>query len=273
MNKHFGILCATFFAFCGYAYTASAESCGTGCTYTLENGVLTVTGTGDNASIQSSAFKGRSGITSVIIQGTIKTIGTDAFNTLKDLTSVDMSASQVETIKTGAFIFDKGGIPRPLTSVVLSPTLKTLEYAAFKKNSNLKSIELPEGLTTIGNQALGWTGIKELVIPTTVTSIDLTAGDAAALSHALTGLYCTAEQRTMCEDALIALGKSTDLLHMYEYDEKTKRYKMDGVEYGSSADLKTRTAYVPKEKHRIYTVEEAEKLSKPTGNKFMLRYK
>ena len=273
MNKHFSILYATFFALCGYASAAFAGECGPGCTYTIENGVLTVTGTGDNASIQSSAFKGRSGITSVVIQGTIKTIGVDAFNTLPDLASVDMSASQVETIKTGAFIFDRSGIPRPLTSVVLSPTLKTLEYAAFKKNSNLKSIELPEGLTTIGNQAIAWTGVRELVIPTTVTSIDLTTGDSAALSHALTGLYCTSEQRTMCENALLALGKSLDLLHMYEYDANTKRYIMDGVEYGSSADLKTRTAYVPKQKHRIYTVDEAEKLSKPTGNRFMLRYK
>ena len=58
-----------------------------------------------------------------------------------------------------------------LESIKFSSTLKTIEYNAFKECKNLKSIELFEGLETIGDNCFQSTGLEEVTLPKTVKNV------------------------------------------------------------------------------------------------------
>lgn len=62
-----------------------------------------------------------------------------------------------------------------LESVTLGKKVSVIYYGAFEKCSNLTSVKLNEGLLEIGQYAFRGTGVTELIIPSTVTSIDVQA--------------------------------------------------------------------------------------------------
>ncbi len=58
-----------------------------------------------------------------------------------------------------------------LSSITLPSGVTSIEYAALRSCTSLKSIELPETLETIKNEAFWQTGIESLTIPSSVNSI------------------------------------------------------------------------------------------------------
>ncbi|MDY2627961.1 MAG: leucine-rich repeat domain-containing protein, partial [Lachnospiraceae bacterium] len=92
--------------------------------------------------IGGSAFKGNTGLTSVIIPDTVTSIGDEAFNGCTNLENVCLPDSVV-TIGANAF-----------------------------RNTGLTSLSLPNQITTIGENFLyGNTGVTELIIPKTITTM------------------------------------------------------------------------------------------------------
>ncbi len=59
-----------------------------------------------------------------------------------------------------------------LEEAVLPEKLQTIGYMTFYNSTNLKKIELPEGLTTIEGLAFHNTGLSEITIPSTVDRIE-----------------------------------------------------------------------------------------------------
>ncbi len=270
------------------AFAASSGSCGTGCTYTLDDkGLLTVTGTGENASIKSYAFDGNLNIYDVVIKGTIKSIGTDAFHgsdsNTSNIRSVDMSQSEVETIGVGAFYHNT-----KLETLTFSPTLKTIEYAAFKTGyPPIKELILPEGLTTINNQAFAWmNGIEVLVIPDSVTSISTSVFDGFGLGYNNTynevKVYCSEAKKSLCEQAFRNSdisrnnftnneGTHSNLIEIKAYSKDGDFYIVDGKKYASFSDMGAGKEY--HNVKRIYTVEEATEAAKGNKNTFSIKYR
>lgn len=124
-------------------------SCGDNLTWTLENGVLTVSGTGPmydyGEQVVSPWEDMRMEVTEVIIENGVTTVGVDAFVRFENL-----------------------------AKVTLPNTLKSINLRAFADCYALKSINLPEGLTIIGAGAFRkCNALKELVIPASVTNIYL----------------------------------------------------------------------------------------------------
>ena len=117
-----------------------------------------------------NAFFGCSGLTSVIIGNSVNSIGEDAFRGCSKLTSVVIPNS-VKTIGDGAFYnctglisviignsVDNIGIGAfngctGLTSVVIGNSVKSIGHSAFANCSGLKSVEIPYSVLTIGEQA------------------------------------------------------------------------------------------------------------------------
>ena len=73
--------------------------------------------------------------------------------------------------RTYAIITVNGFSDRKLSSVKLSQSLKTIGDMAFYRCSNLKEIEIPNGIETIGNDAFESCGLSSVVIPTSVKKI------------------------------------------------------------------------------------------------------
>ena len=149
----------------------------------------------DIKSIGVDAFYKCTGLTSIKIPDSVKTIGTRAFNGCTGLTSIEIPSS-VTIVDYCAFddcdnisynIYDNGkylgntenpylvivGVTNNTTeSFSINPNTKLIGGGVFSKCRNLKSIEIPDGVTSIGVSAFNWCGsLKSIKIPDSVTSI------------------------------------------------------------------------------------------------------
>ena len=123
-------------------------------------------------SIGSGAFYGCSGVTSVIIPSNVTSIGDYAFYGCSGLTSITIPDS-VTSIGRCAFYNCSG-----LTSVTVGEDSQLTYIAdyAFQNCSGLTSITIPDSVTSIGEGVFyGCSGLTSVTIPGSVTSI----GDGA----------------------------------------------------------------------------------------------
>lgn len=119
-------------------------------------------------SIGNGAFAQKNGLNSIVIPNTVVLIAESAFASNWELTSIEIPASVVE-IGTRAFEW-AGNIAE--VKFAANSQLKILGTSAFSHAKGLKSIELPEGLTTIKNCAFADCNVLESVtIPASVTTI------------------------------------------------------------------------------------------------------
>ena len=119
-------------------------------------------------SIGNGAFARRNGLNSIVIPNTVVLIAESAFASNWGLASIEIPASVVE-IGTRAFEW-AGNIAE--VKFAANSQLKILGTSAFSHAKGLKSIELPEGLTTIKNCAFADCNVLESVtIPASVTTI------------------------------------------------------------------------------------------------------
>ena len=97
--------------------------------------------------IGRGAFKGCSGLTSVTIPNSVKSIAYDAFNGCSGLTSVTIPNS-VKSIGYDAFNGCSG-----LTSITIPNSVTSIGGRAFSGCENLISITIPNSVTSIGSDA------------------------------------------------------------------------------------------------------------------------
>ncbi len=130
--------------FCGQA--APIEPFG----WALDNGTLTITGTGEMPSYSSGGapwYDDRDTVTSIIVNEGITEIGTYSFQNCSNA-----------------------------TSVILPSSLNIINNRAFYNCSSLTSIAIPSGVTSIGEWAFyQCQGLTNVVIPSNVTSIGRSA--------------------------------------------------------------------------------------------------
>ncbi len=128
------------------AKAAILGECGENLTWSLEDGTLTISGTGEMSDFMAyNELNSRnlSQLTNIVVESGVTGICSDAFS----------------------------GCPN-LASVSLPDTLTTIEDSAFFNCPNLASISLPDTLTTIGRGVFySCTGLTEISIPSSVTSI------------------------------------------------------------------------------------------------------
>ena len=244
-----------------------------------ETGTLTISGTG---------AAGRGGIDkqkikNVIIKEGITSVEGSAFREASNLTSVTLPES-LTSIGSWAFHATNLG------SVNIPKNVTTISSMAFY-HANLTSVQFAEGskLQTIGQEAFETNWFTSVNIPDSVQTISNAAFNGACFY--VTDVTASAEN---LEKYLQAAGKfsSNATLHCTVGDCAAVLAAWDS-EHNTSYATNVSVSYVPIEvpsddgsvriykngklvgfkKKRIYTVDEAEKLSKKTGNKFRIRYK
>jgi len=211
------------------SFALADGSCGANLTWTLKNGVLTISGTGDMedwfitnpwedatddikkvviepgvTSIGDFAFYQCEAMTSIEIPEGVTRIGNHAFDWCRELASVALPDSLVSI---GDDAFD---VCEKLTSVEVPSNVTTIGELAFGQCYNLVAVALPEGLTSIGRSAFYCCEkLASITIPSTVTVIDetpfkscgsLKAIDVAVGSAAFTsvdGVLFSADKTTL----------------------------------------------------------------------------
>ena len=278
-------------------------SCGKYCSYTFngETGELFISGTGEMddyalnqtgkpwndyktsitnikiakgiTSIGSYAFSGTSNLQSIEIPDTVTTIKN--YGIYKTgLTSVTIPDS-VTTIRDAAFYLS------PLTEVKFGENskLSTLGGAAFN-GTKLVEINIPKNVTAINwNTFYGVTTLQSVTIPDGVTSVGSSAFTAVTLSN----IVCSEDNLArflehggkMSADAEIICtqGECENALKGTQYASLTNHVTYFRRQADGSTNIYRGGKLRGFKNKRIYTVDEAELLSKPQGNKFRLRYK
>ncbi len=134
------------------------------------SGSITVPTTLDGypvTSIADFAFSSCTYVSNVDLPHGLISVGAYAFFRCEELAAVTIPAT-VKTIGQGAFSSCKSLLFATFAS---NSQLTSLGESAFHGCSNLRSIKLPEGLTTIENSTFGGTAITTVAIPAAVKSI------------------------------------------------------------------------------------------------------
>ena len=131
-------------------------------TYAIPNSVT---------SIERSAFRGCTGLTSVTIPNSVTSIGVTAFYGCTSLTSVNIPNS-VKSIGSAAFYGCTS-----LTSIDIPNSVTSIESYAFYDCTGLTSVTIPNSVTSIGGRAFyGCTGLTDIYChiddPLTISSWD-----------------------------------------------------------------------------------------------------
>ena len=148
-------------------------------TWKLENGTLTISGTGKMAdygedpethTIYNPPWVGQKGnIKKLVVEGGVTSIGDNAFSGCANLESVDLSgASSLKIIGNHAFNSCTALESVDLSEASSLTTIKT----SFPGCTGLENVVLNEGLQTIGGSAFNHCeSLKSIHIPSTVTEI------------------------------------------------------------------------------------------------------
>ena len=168
---------------------AKDGSCGNGVNWSLSNGTLTISGSGDMSysgyyapwfsdadsikkveiqsgvtSIRSNAFESHKNLTNVTIASSVKSIGTMAFSNCTSLSSVSLP-SGLTAISGNLFSGCKS-----LKSISIPSTVKSIGFSAFY-DCALTSVSIPSGVTEISSSAFQGCPLTSVSIPSSVTDI------------------------------------------------------------------------------------------------------
>ncbi|MBR2299151.1 MAG: leucine-rich repeat domain-containing protein [Alphaproteobacteria bacterium] len=200
-----------------------------------------------------------SGINQIDIPDSVTSIAATAFGN-SDITTMSIGKSLEVTTAGGA---------TNLESVIIRDGVTKIAPDAFRNLKNLETVVLPDGVETIGNSAFfGCTKLKDLFIPDSVTFID-----GFALAGVTANIYCNDTSKDRCKNLVYGTGMVqgtgfAGTLNLYTVDNNGI-YHIGNKKFASYSDMLAGKQL----RKRIYTVDEATKLSKPAGNTFRLRYK
>ncbi|MCC8157149.1 MAG: leucine-rich repeat protein [Oscillospiraceae bacterium] len=165
------ILCfAVSLAPLALADDATGGPCGDNLTWTLVDGMLTISGEGEMEDYLSYDgmpwYSQQETITGVVMEGGVTSVGNHAFHGCRSLTDVTIPDS-VTSIGDYAF----SGC-RSLTSVAIPNAVTAIGDDAFLGCSSLISVTIPDSVTSIGSDAFyECSSLASVTLPDNVTSI------------------------------------------------------------------------------------------------------
>ena len=156
----------------GFTAEAASGTCGENLTWTLESGVLTISGTGPmtnwywgNSQKRAPWYSSRSSIKSVVIEDGVTNIGEYAFYDCTSLESVTLPKSVI-TIEAYAFYNCN-----KLTSLPVGEYPISIGDYAFAECAGLKNIVIPDNVTSIGSHTFSGYYVKSITIGSGLSEI------------------------------------------------------------------------------------------------------
>ena len=208
------------------ASAATSGTCGDNLTWTLDNGTLTISGTGKMKDYDredyrpASWYSNRKSIKNIVIEKGVTNISTYAFDGCSNLTNITISNS---VTSIGGFAF--GGCSS-LTSITIPNSVTSIGSFAFSDCRSLTSITIPNSVTSIGSSAFNFcSSLTSITIPTSVTNIAYR-----------TFSYCKSLKSITIPNGVTSIGEyvfaGCSSLENIKVDDKNKYYSsLDGNLY------------------------------------------
>lgn len=220
MKRFICIILATvmIMSFAAVASASSSGSCGENVKWSISGKTLTISGNGDmyDMHYHDDVCKewSKAGIEKVVIEEGVTSIGREAFDCIKSV-----------------------------TSVTISEGVKTIGYAAFDSTS-LTEISLPESLKKIEERAFACTSIEEVRIPKNVSIIEREAFSSSSFKK-----YIVDQGNAYYKSVDgVLFSKSGKILVSYPYGKEEKVYRVPDdvriIEYDAFAS-KGMELYIP----------------------------
>ena len=156
--------------------TCGAE--GSNLTWKLENGTLTISGTGAMKEYENYNQRPwvarKNEIKKVVIEGEVTTIGKHAFEDCSQLSTVELPQNgKLKKIGFNAFGFLPAGSAPIITEIVIPNSVEEIAPYAFNHCTQLAKVTFASGsqLKTIGVSAFQYTAIEEVRIPASVEGL------------------------------------------------------------------------------------------------------
>ena len=170
MKARLFTLLITLFA-CANLFAQTSGTCGANVTWSLQNGVLTISGTGPMDNWNGFPFVPwndvRSSISQVVIQNGVTNIGDYAFWSNSNLQTITIPSS---VTRIGEYSFTDC---KKLTSVNIPNNVTRIERSAFAMCKGLTTVIIPNSVTYIGiNTFTDCSGLTSITIGSSVQSID-----------------------------------------------------------------------------------------------------
>lgn len=264
--------------FCSFplkaAIIASGNDCGDNCHWEIDDQTktLTVTGTGgiknynracpENGCYTDAPWRAYSSQIEIIDIGEgLTSIGAHAFEDMERYREVNLP-STMEVIGAESLRSEN------LKTINLPDSVTTIGSWAFE-GSGLVEFNIPPQVTRLEFAVLGNTNLSNIVIPDWVEYIDPNAFAASLeddrIRTPLNTIYCPEALQEQCRVAAGYRGIEPTI-----YSKDANGNFIVGLKaYSNMTDILSGN-YIKK---RIYTIEEASRASKPTGNVIKLRYK
>ena len=189
---------------------AESGTCGDNVTWNLDNnGVLTISGNGAMTDFSPTGvpwLQSRMQIMEVVINDGVTTIGSSAFVSCHNVTSVSIPNSVI-SINKAAFEYCWR-----LTSVTIPNSVTSIGEYAFEGCSGLTSVTIPNSVTSIGDAAFyGCSGLTSVMIPYSVTSIGNYAFDCSGMIS----IDVASDNVNYCSANGVLFNKAKNLLIRY----------------------------------------------------------
>ena len=118
-------------------------------------------------SIGNNAFQNCRSIVELEVPSSVETVGYYAFSGLESLSSIDLSNTQITTLKQWLFRNCYS-----LVDVKLPANLTSPSYSIFENCTSLKTVSLPDNITSIRGYFKGCTSLEEITLPSSLTAIE-----------------------------------------------------------------------------------------------------
>ncbi len=203
------------------------------------------------------AINAAPGITKIVIGDGITSIGGHAFEDMWNVTSISLPEGLI-SIGQEAFLSCQ------ISEIELPNSVEYLGAYAFYA-TNLEHIDLPENLETIQGRVFGSTTLlSDITIPEGV-NINHGAFEGEDYNAYVQNVYCSGDNAS-CQ-ALKNRKSMAGKVQFYHSDGDA--YFYNNRWYASPNDIIGDNHI----KKRIYTIEEANKISKPAGNTLKIKYR
>jgi len=225
------------------------------------------------------AFHGMGITGNINIPNTVTTLGAGAYARMPNITGELIIPDSITAIPDGAFFWTRG-----ITSIVIPNSVTTIGGWSFNGLKNVTNLTIPDSVTEIGTTAFqDMKGLTNLTIGDSVGTIGVKAFSGVQItelkiSDANLQKYLDAGGAFNTENFTIKCtkGDCSRILLIYDQEHNTNYAKQGKIEQKNadgSISISKNGRLIGLRGKRIYTVQEAEMLSKPSKNRFKIRYK